>query len=127
MSGPPAAVAAVVAAWPEAAQARFATLRALILAGNEGIAQNLKWGEPAFRPQGARQGATLRLCWKPARPSEIGLFVNCRTDLAERMRQSHPQAFRYEAERALWLALDAPVPARAVAHCAAMAFHYHQR
>ncbi|WP_299350128.1 DUF1801 domain-containing protein [uncultured Shimia sp.] len=109
----------VVETWPELAQTRFYTLRQIIhdtAATNPDVApltEDLKWGEPSFL---TKTGTTLRIDWKPKHAEEIGLFVICRTDLLEQVRNLYPDTFRYEGTRALYLPLGQPIPEEAIAY-----------
>ncbi|MEP6197007.1 MAG: hypothetical protein ABJ162_01255 [Erythrobacter sp.] len=85
------------------------------------LTESLKWGEPAWRP--LKGGTTLRMSWKADR-SAIGLFVDCKTDLCVRMQSDFPDAFDYDAPRALYLASSAALPKKALRHLAEMTFRY---
>lgn len=121
-----------ISAWPDAAAQRFSELRYLILdaaaAADVGeITESLKWSEPAWRPARPRQGSTLRVSWSPKYPDQIGLFVDCKTTLADTMQDLYPSEFAYEANRALRLSLEIKPPAQAIDHLARLTFTYHKR
>lgn len=134
-SGPlplPGPVAAAVASWPPRAQAAFHTIRGLLreIATDPRIGpltETLKWGEPAFLTEATKSGSALRVAWKARAPGRIGLYVNCRTSLAETVREIHPYAFTFEGRRGLLVALDRPLPEQAVRHAADLALRYHLR
>ncbi|MCX7559465.1 hypothetical protein OS190_07765 [Sulfitobacter sp. F26204] len=89
------------------------------------LAESLKWGQPAWRPQKPRTGSTLRLHWIPADPDQLALFVDCKTDLAERMRELYPDLPANDGRRRLVLSLNEDLPEQALAHLAQMTFTYH--
>lgn len=113
--------------WPAPVAARAFDIRNQLLAGAaetgaEDIKESLKWGEPALRP--VKGGTTLRLNWSVKAPGEIGLFVDCKTDLCARMQADFPEAFRYAPPRALWHDVSGFLPKTALAHLARIAFRY---
>ena len=121
-----------IADWPNAAAAQFTDLRYLILRAAQDaqagpISESLKWSEPAWRPTRPRQGCTLRAAWSPKSPDRFGLFVDCKTTLAETMRSLYPADFTYEGNRALYLPLGSKVPPQAIDHLARLTFCYHQK
>lgn len=126
----PSQLQRAIAPWPAPAQSCFAEIRDLVLDATAKcsaapLLETLKWGEPSWLPTRPHVGSTLRVAWKSQRPKHIGLFVNCRTTLAEDIRTVWPDSFEYEKARALWLPLDAPLPRDAVAHAALMTLTYH--
>ncbi|MCR8826503.1 hypothetical protein [Pseudosulfitobacter koreensis] len=117
--------------WPDAARARFDALRAIILAaardaGVGPLTESLKWGQPAWRPARPRTGSTLRLNWSSEAPDRLCVFVDCKTDLAQRMRDLYPD-IAGDGRRVLHLGLDAAADTDAIAHLAAMTFTYHRQ
>ncbi len=125
----PGSFLAKISFWPAPAQIRFVEMRTIILnAGRDlgPIGESLIWGEPAWRPMKARQGSTLRISWSPEPAKQLALFVNCRTTLAETMRDRYPVSFAYEGNRALRLGIADPLPVAAIDHLARMTFSYHR-
>ncbi|MCQ0093183.1 hypothetical protein [Roseovarius sp. M141] len=129
----PAPVAKVVTRWPDRAQAAFHVIRRIVLNAAAStppvgaLSETLKWGEPAWLTGASRSGTTLRCAWQKAAPDHIGVYVNCRTDLAETMRSIYPGTFRHEGSRGLLMPLAAPLPEAALDHCAHLAQSYHLR
>lgn len=126
-----AEVVAAVADWPDTAQARMRTLRALILAvardcGAGPLTETLKWGEPAWLTERTKSGTTLRMGWKPGRPDHLALLVNCRTDLVDRYRARFPTEFTYEGDRAVLVPVAGPVADEPLRRVIAMALCYHR-
>ena len=113
--------------WPTRAVQHAHVIRALFLQTAQDIdaynlEESLKWGEPAWRPK--KGGTTLRVAWSTKSPDELGLFVDCKSDLCARMQWDFPSTFRFVAPRAMYLQLDRNVPETAVTQLAQMAFRY---
>lgn len=87
--------------------------------------ESLKWGQPAWRPRAPRTGSTLRMGWSAGRAQHLLLFVDCKTDLAARMRDLYPDLPDNDGRRQIALDLDRPLPEQAVSHLAQMTFCYH--
>jgi hypothetical protein len=127
---PPAFVGAI-APWPATARTRFMHLRRIVLDTARDIPdldvlETLKWGQPSWLPDRPRIGSTLRAGWSAAHPDRLTLFVHCQTTLAETMRTLYPDSFHFEGDRAMHLALSAPLPEQAIAHCADLTLTYHR-
>ena len=113
--------------WPANAAQYASEIRALFIQTAQNfdvrdLEESLKWGEPAWRPK--KGGTTLRASWSPKTPTELGLFVDCKSDLCARMQSDFPNDFRFVAPRAMYLPLAQPVPTPAVTHLARIAFRY---
>ena len=89
------------------------------------LGESLKWGQPAWRPVKPRTGSTLRMDWSPSSPDQLALFVDCKTDLAERMRDLYPDLPANDGRRRLAVSLSGKLPEQALAHLAQMTFTYH--
>lgn len=128
----PTAVAAAIADYPNPARETFHAIRAIVLRAAETnrvvgpLTETLKWGEPAYLTEASKSGSTLRIAWKPAKPEHIGVLLNCRTTLVETMRSIYPEVLDYQANRAVLVRLDAPLPTDALDHCARLAQTYHR-
>lgn len=121
-----------VQTWPDKAQKAFSSIREIVLsvatrAEIGPLDETLKWGQPAWRPQRARTGSTLRCSWGANHPERISLYVNCNTTLADRLRSLHPNAFAFEGQRALHLPLNSALPEDAIDHCAFLTLTYHRK
>lgn len=90
------------------------------------LGESLKWGQPAWRPEKPRTGSTLRMEWSPASPDQLCLFVDCKTDLAERMRDLYPELPANDGRRRIAITLGKDLPEQALAHLAQMTFTYHR-
>jgi hypothetical protein len=128
----PAQVAQAVATWPDPAQQAFHEVRQTILETAGAIPElevieTLKWGQPSWLPSRPRVGSTLRAGWAAGRPECLSSFVHCQTTLSETMRTLYPDSFTFDGNRALHMALDAPLPLEALAHCADMTLTYHRK
>jgi len=132
MENAPAPLLAIVEAWPAPAQSTLWTCRTLFhqIAAENGLGpldESLKWGQPAWRPTKPRTGSTLRMGWSPGMPDRLSFFVDCKTDLAARMRDIYPDFSDNDGQRQLTVTLDAPLPEQALSHLAEMTFTYHLR
>ena len=121
-----------VTEWPTRAQAQFKALRQIVhtvaqRAEIGALTETLKWGQPSWLPTRPRIGSTLRCDWHKTAPDRLSLYVHCQTTLAETMRALYPDAFTYEGNRALHIALDHPLPEAAVDHCALLTLTYHRK
>lgn len=121
----------VVSAWPapaiemaEACRALFADVAREADVGP--LEESLKWGQPAWRPLTPRMGSTLRMDWDAGQPGQLALFVDCKTDLAARMRDLYPELPGNDGQRKIVIDLAAPLPEQALAHLAEMTFGYHR-
>ena len=116
---------------PAAAQAHFVALRGIVhdVAASADVGpldESLKWGQPAWRPKRARTGTTLRVDWVPATADRLGVFVDCKTDLAAQMDHRFPGRFHNDGRRALGFDLDHPLDADAAWQLAHLALTYHR-
>jgi hypothetical protein len=127
------AVKAAFAAYPQEMRWALQDLRETILDIADAvksvgaIEESLKWGQPAYRPVGARIGTTIRV--GPMRDSErdYAMFVHCQTSLAEDFEELYPGVFRIEGNRALVFSLGDVPPEMPLRHCIALALTYHLR
>lgn len=130
---PPAAVQAVIDAYPANARTLLLSVRDLILdtASRQpdigAITETLKWGEPGFLTEATKSGTTIRLAWSPKRPDHLGLFVSCQTTLLDDWRVHYADTLSLIGNRELRLPLNTSLPIDAVSHCIAMALTYHSR
>lgn len=130
MKHAPAPLLARIASWSDPAQQALWACRTLFheIADENNLGtldETLKWGQPSWRPSRPRTGSTLRISWSEGAPDELALFVDCKTDLAERMRETYPDLPRNDGSRALAISLRKPLPEQALAHLAEMTFSYH--
>ncbi|MGP1351916.1 MAG: DUF1801 domain-containing protein [Parasphingopyxis sp.] len=123
-------VAARFAEYPSPVRDRLLELRNLVFetaAATDGVGpleETLKWNEPAYLNPA---GTTIRLNAHKGSDSEIGLYVHCQTDLAERFRQLYDDQLRIDGNRAILFRVDEPLPRDAIRHCIAMALTYRVR
>ena len=126
-------VETIFAAYPDAVRATLLDLRAMIYAVAAGdprigrLTETLKWNEPAYLTGETGAGTTIRLNAHAKSATRCGLYVNCRTDLAQRYRSLYSNLLQVEGERALLFDVGADPPRDAVRHCIAMALTYHLR
>jgi hypothetical protein len=127
------AVKAVFASYPQEIGDALLDLRAAIFDVADAVTsigpieESLKWGQPAYRPVGARVGTTIRLGPMPNSESEYALFFHCQTTLAEDFEELYPGLFRIVDNRALVFSLGEVPPDMPLRHCIALALTYHLR
>jgi hypothetical protein len=127
------AVKAAFASYPQEIGDALRDLRATILDVADAvktigsIEESLKWGQPAYRPIGARVGTTIRVGPMPKSDSEYALFFHCQTTLAEDFEELYPGVFRIVDNRALVFSLGDVPPDLPLRHCIAIALTYHLR
>ncbi len=88
------------------------------------ITEAFKWGEPAWlTPSGS--GTTIRADWKSKTPGQIAIYVNCQTDLIDRIRSHFDGILQCDGNRAVILPLDRPLPEEPVKTVLVWALTYH--
>ena len=127
------AVAAAFSACAEPMRSRLLALRSLILdvaAETPAIGpliETLKWGDPAYLPARPRIGTTIRINAHKGGIDTYGLYINCRTSLADTFRSLYPGVFTIEGDRALVFGPGARLPTEPLKTCIALALTYHLR
>ena len=124
-------ILASIETWPDVAQQRLLTMRALFFEVAEAadigpLEESLKWGQPAWRPKRARTGSTLRLNWTSHTPDELSAFVDCKTDLAAQMLTRFPESCGNDGRRCLTFPMDDTLNKDAVWTLAWLTFTYHR-
>ncbi len=123
-------LAAKFATYPRKASAALMEVRGWIfeLAATDPaigkITETLKWGEPAWLTP-SRSGTTIRADWKSKTPGQIAIYVNCQTDLIDRVRSHFEGILQCEGNRAIILPLDRPLPEGLVKTVLGWALTYH--
>lgn len=102
MSAMPGNVRAVFEGYPEGVRAVLLAARDLVFevaedGGCGTLDEVLRWGQPSYV---CKTGTTLRLAPDKGAPA---VMVHCQTDLVDRFRSEHPDAFRFGGTRALYL------------------------
>jgi hypothetical protein len=87
------------------------------------LTESLKWGQPSYSPARPRTGSSVRL--GVAGEDKIALFFICHTRLVERFRETYPDIFSFEGNRAIVLPVRGRWPEAELRHCIAMALTYH--
>ena len=127
----PANVAAVFAAFPDAAQPGCRALRDLIFAvaaetPQAGpIAEELRWGQPAYLTPQTGSGTTIRI--GVPKSGGFALFLHCRTSLIEDFRPLAPEGTRFDGTRAVLFDDDDSPDRDALALLIRAALTYHLR
>lgn len=86
------------------------------------VEETLKWSEPSYI---TKIGSTIRINRYRA-TENIAVYFNCRTSLVETCREIYGDSFEYEANRALVLKTDQPLPETELSHCIQLALTYHK-
>ncbi|MFC4235191.1 DUF1801 domain-containing protein [Thalassospira xianhensis] len=126
-----AELAAKLATYPDTATAALLKVRGWIfeLAATDPaigkITETLKWDEPAWLPP-SQSGTTIRADWKSKAPDQIVIYVNCQTDLIDRVRSHFEGILQCEGNRAIILPLDRPLPEGPVKTALGWALTYHR-
>ena len=116
--------------YPSDVKKRLLTLRELIfdVANNEesitGIEEILKWNEPSYL---TKNGSTLRMDWKKAKPDQYALYFNCKSKLVETFRELFSDRFEFEGNRAIVFQKDDIIDEEALRYCILLALTYHDR
>lgn len=127
-----AAVAQRFQIYPPKIRARLLALRDLIFrtaAITEGVGEieeTLKWGEPAYLTSKTKSGTTIRIDWKPSRPSQYAMYFHCQTNLVETFRETFPNQFTFEGNRAIIFREDEDLPVDPLGFCIGAALTYHR-
>ncbi|MDX1811526.1 MAG: DUF1801 domain-containing protein [Gammaproteobacteria bacterium] len=91
--------------------------------GLEVLEEALKWGEPSYI---TKNGSTIRMDWKPARPDEYAMYFHCQTKLVDTFKELYGDKFRFEGNRAMVFAKNEKIPVDELKHCIALALNYHK-
>ena len=123
-------VAERFASYPANVRMKMERLRSLIFAvaaqdGRVGeLEETLKWGEPAYLTPASKSGTTIRIDWKAKSPSQLGLYVNCKTTLIDTYRSLFPQ-LSFLGNRAVFLDVSDEFSENELRTCIALALTYH--
>lgn len=90
------------------------------------LEEALRWGEPAYVTSQSKSGTAVRIAWKPASPTQYGMYFHCQTTLIEGFRSRFPNEFTYEGNRALIFEAGKPIPVEALKCCIAASLTYHR-
>ena len=99
------AVANAFANFPQPARDALLDLRELIFSTAEDLpdvgplAEELRWGQPAYLTVASKSGTTLRLGM--TRSGDFALFAHCQTTIISRFRDHFEDEFRFDANRAV--------------------------
>ncbi|MEC8327757.1 MAG: DUF1801 domain-containing protein [Pseudomonadota bacterium] len=112
--------------YPLHVQQRLEELRSLIFSLatelNLGdVDESLKWGEPSYS---VKSGTPIRMDWKPKNRQYYALYFNCRTKLVDTFRELYCDTLEFQANRAIILPLNKPLPHHIIRQCLTLAFTY---
>ena len=125
------AVAAAYAGFPAPARAGCLALRDLVfeVAGQTPeagrIAEELRWGQPAYLTPETKAGTTIRI--GVPKGGGYALFVHCQTTLIEGFRAVAPPEARFDGTRGVLFSDTAAVDKPAMALLIRAALTYHLR
>lgn len=129
----PPAVAKTFDGYPPGVRKKLMALRTLIIevaaqtAGVGPLEESLKWGEPAFVTAASKNGSTIRIAWKKAKPNQYAMYFNCQTTLVDSFKTMFPTTFKFEGNRALVFDEHDDVPVEALRICDEVALTFHSR
>jgi len=113
--------------YPDAQSEKLLFLRQLIFKVaseiNVALEETLKWGEPSYL---SKNGSTVRIAWRKSKPTQYGIFFNCKTTLVETFKEVYREEFTFEDNRAIIFELGDSVPVEALKHCITLSLTYHK-
>jgi len=117
-----------IESYPFEARKRLCEIRSVIFAVAEEkglgvITETLKWGEPSYS---SKIGSPVRMDWKPKKPEQVSVFVNCKSLLIETYKEVYGNSLKYVGNRELVFPLSAPLPLTELRGCMSMALQYHK-
>jgi hypothetical protein len=120
-------------AYPKRLKADLLRLRDIIFdtaRNTEGVGElveTLKWREPAYLPKKPNVGTTVRINAIRGSSKHYAVFFHCRTNLVQWIKQTYPNTFMIEGNRALIFSVGEDLPEQPLRHCIARALTYHYR
>ena len=117
--------------YPEHIKPKMLQLRNLIYQtadstdGAGELEETFKWGEPAYLTSKTKSGTTIRIDWKPKKPEQIGMYVNCKTNLISAFKTLFDGDLQFEGNRAIVFPAEKPIPEEQLKICIKMALRYH--
>jgi hypothetical protein len=127
-----ARVEAIFQAYPDGLREKLLLLRQLVFEaarttpGVGALEEQLKWGQPSYRPR-TGSGSTVRIDRLKSAPAGYALYFHCRTDLAATFRELYPGLLKFGGDRSILFDADEEIPASALRHCVSLALTYHLR
>jgi len=89
------------------------------------LEETLKWGEPSYV---TKQGSTIRIDWKHAKPNQYAMYFNCKSKLIDTFIEYYGDIFEYEDNRAIIFNMANnrnKIPIKALKHCIELSLTYH--
>ncbi len=120
-----------IASYPDPIKKKLLYLRELILdvakntEGVGSIEETLKWDQLSYLTSETKSGTTIRIDWRPQKPDEYALYVNCKTNLIDQYTTLFPKEFSYEGNRAIVFNINEKIPEDALRICIQIALRYH--
>jgi len=115
--------------YPDKVHEKMSDLRSLIRSVAQedpevsDLEETVKWGEPSFK---TKYGSTLRIDWKPKKPTQYFMFFQCNSRLIETFKIVFGDLFEFEGKRALVFQLDEEVPSEELKECIRATLRYHK-
>ena len=119
--------------YPVEIKEKMFSLRSLIFAAASNSQSNkqsvnivtecLKWGEASYI---CKTGSTIRLDWKSKDPSNLHVYLNCKSKLIETMRIIYADELGFEGNRIILIPINKSLPKEILMHCFSMALNYHK-
>jgi hypothetical protein len=69
--------------------------------------------------------STIRIAWKPSKPTQYAMYFHCQTRLVETFRELFPDYFRFDGNRAIVFHENDEVPIEQLSMCIMAALTYH--
>ncbi len=115
---PPPAVEAAFAKYDIAQRQHLMELRTLIFdiaatLTNCRIAETIKWGQPSYTTADTKAATPMRL--GVTKNGDVAIFTHCQSTVMSDFRALAPRDMRFDGNRAVLMAPDAPLPLDTIA------------
>lgn len=91
------------------------------------LEETLKWGEPSYLASRSKSGTTVRIDWKPSKPTQYAIYFSCKTTLVENFKNLYGDVFKFEGNRSIFFTEEDNLPVEKLSHCIEMALTYHKK
>jgi hypothetical protein len=91
------------------------------------LIETLKWREPAYLPKKPKVGTTIRINAIKASDQKYAAYFHCQTTIIRWCKQTYPDVFVIEGNRALIFEVGQDIPEQPLRHCIAHALTYFAR
>jgi len=90
----------------------------------QSMEETLKWNEPSYL---TKNGSTLRIDWKPSKPNQYSMYVNCQTKLIATFIELFSDRFTFEGKREIVFQKEDVIDTEALKYCILLTLTYHDR